>query len=82
MGDNPRRLDRPQLLEIRMTDVTQPPEKAVALSGTAAARLTGVSAKTLARRALKGEPLGRIKIGRRVLYHRVTLEAWLASKAK
>ncbi len=65
-----------------MTEVTQQTEKAVALNGSAAARLTGLSAKTLERRALKGEPLGRIKIGRRVLYHREKLEAWLATKAK
>ncbi len=57
-------------------------EEAVALAGPAAARLTGLSAKTLERRALEGEPVGRMKVGRRVLFHRATLEAWLASKAK
>ena len=65
-----------------MNDVMNPPVEAVALDGTAAARLSGLSAKTLERRALEGEPLGRIKVGRRVLFHRATLEAWLASKAK
>ena len=65
-----------------MNDVTNLPLEAVALDGPAAARLSGLSAKTLERRALEGEPLGRIKVGRRVLFHRATLEAWLASKAK
>lgn len=54
---------------------------AAALDGHAAARLSGLSAKTLERRALEGAPVGRIKIGRRVLFHRATLEAWLASLA-
>ena len=65
-----------------MNDVTNPPLEAVALDGPDAARLSGLSAKTLERRAFEGEPLGRIKIGRRVLYHRETLLTWLASKAK
>ena len=65
-----------------MNDMTNLPLEAVALDGPAAARLSGLSAKTLERRALEGEPLGRIKIGRRVLFHRATLEAWLASKTK
>lgn len=59
-----------------------PPEEAAALDGPAAARLSGLSAKTLDRRALEGEPVGRMKIGRRVLYHRATLVAYLAEKAK
>lgn len=45
-----------------------------------AARLTGLSAKTLDRRAAAGEPVGRIKTGHRVLYVRAALQAWLASK--
>ena len=66
-----------------MNAVTNPPlEEAAALDGPAAARLSGLSAKTLERRALEGEPVGRIKIGRRVLFHRETLVTWLAEKAK
>ena len=66
-----------------MIAVTNPPlEESAALDGPAAARLTGLSAKTLERRALEGEPVGRIKIGRRVLFHRATLIAWLAEKAQ
>jgi hypothetical protein len=57
------------------------PADAIALDQTAAARLTGLSAKTLGRLADAGEPVGRVKIGRRVIYHRATLEAWLLSKA-
>ncbi len=65
-----------------MNAATNPPlEEAAALDGPAAARLTGLSAKTLDRRALEGEPVGRIKIGRRVLFHRATLVAWMACKA-
>ncbi len=45
-----------------------------------AARFTGLSAKTLERRAAEGEPVGRIKVGRRVLFVRARLEAWLTSK--
>ncbi len=59
-----------------------PTESAAALDSRAAAHLSGLSAKTLERRALEGEQLGRFKIGRRVLFHRKTLVAWLASKAK
>lgn len=46
-----------------------------------AARLTGLSAKTLGRLADAGEAVGRIKIGRRVLFLRSALESWLAGKA-
>jgi hypothetical protein len=46
-----------------------------------AARLTGLSAKTLGRLADAGETIGRIKINRRVLYHRPTLAAWFAARA-
>jgi hypothetical protein len=45
-----------------------------------AERLTGLSAKTLGRLADAGEPVGRLKVGRRVLYHRATLAAWLLSR--
>lgn len=46
-----------------------------------AAMLTNLSAKTLGRLADAGEAVGRIKVGRRVLYHRPTLSAWLAAQA-
>ena len=45
-----------------------------------AERLTGLSYKTLERATQAGEPTGRAKIGRRVVYHRATLEKWLVSK--
>ncbi|MBA4188153.1 MAG: hypothetical protein C0467_09060 [Planctomycetaceae bacterium] len=46
-----------------------------------AARLIKLSAKTLGRLADAGELVGRIKIGRRVLNLRTTLECWLIAKA-
>lgn len=52
------------------------------LDQSEAARLTKLSAKTLGRLADAGEPIGRIRIGRRVLYLRSSLEQWLASKAE
>lgn len=55
--------------------------ESVGLSEAEAARLTGLSGKTLKRRADAGEPVGRITIGTRVLYHRPTLLGWLANKA-
>ncbi len=45
-----------------------------------AARLTKVSAKTLGRLADAGEPVGRIKVGRRVLFVRSHLTRWLEAK--
>lgn len=54
----------------------------LAIDQAEAARLTRLSAKTLGRLADAGEPVGRVKIGRRVLYHKATLEAWLISKAE
>lgn len=53
----------------------------LALDQSEAAKLTSLSAKTLGRLADAGEPMGRIKVGRRVLYHRVTLAAWFAARA-
>lgn len=46
-----------------------------------AAKRTSLSAKTLGRLADAGEPVGRLKVGRRVLYHVPTLAAWLAARA-
>jgi len=53
----------------------------IALTGPEAARFTRLSTKTLDRHAEAGEPLGRIKVGRRVLFLKAALESWLASKA-
>jgi len=55
--------------------------EAVTLTGPEAARFTKLSAKTLERHAEAGEPVGRIKIGRRVLFLKASLESWLAGKA-
>ena len=56
--------------------------EAVALTGPEAAEFTKLSAKTHERHAEAGEPVGRVKIGRRVVYLRAALEAWLASKVQ
>lgn len=53
---------------------------AATLSQVEAAAFTGVSAKSLDRLSAAGEPLGRIKIGRRVVYLRTALEKWLDAK--
>ena len=68
-----------------MSTLTTPAEKGEALAAITvdqleAERLTNLSAKTLERYALAGEPVGRIKVGRRVLFLRAALERWLASK--
>lgn len=55
--------------------------EAVTLTGPEAAQFTKLSAKTLERHAEAGEPVGRIKIGRRVLFLKKSLETWLAGKA-
>ena len=47
-----------------------------------AARLSGLSGKTLLRRSREGEPTGLIKNGRRVLFLRHGLEAWLERQAQ
>ena len=54
--------------------------EAVALNGPEAEKFSALSAKTLDRHAKAGEPVGRAKIGRRVVYIKATLAAWLASK--
>lgn len=58
-----------------------PCSDALAIDQHEAARLTGLSAKTLERLAAAGEPVGRVKIGRRVVFHRDTLVGWLANRA-
>ena len=55
--------------------------EAITIDQREAARLTGLSAKTLGRLSDTGEPTGRVKIGRRVLYHVAMLKTWLASHA-
>jgi hypothetical protein len=68
--------------EITPSGTTSPePSTVLAVDQTEAARISGLSAKTLGRLADAGEPVGRIKINRRVLYLRSTLETYLASKA-
>lgn len=68
-----------------MSTLTTAPEKAEALDRITvdqleAERITNLSYKTLERHALAGEPVGRVKIGRRVLFVRIVLEAWINSK--
>ena len=64
-----------------LPSTTPAPADAMALDQNEAARLTGLSAKTLGRLADAGEPVGRVKVGRRVLFLKSALEAWLAAKA-
>ncbi len=45
-----------------------------------AERITRLSYKTLEAYSKAGEPVGRIKVGRRVLFVRKVLEAWINSK--
>ena len=54
--------------------------EAVTLTGPEAAQFTKLSAKTLERHAEAGELVGRIKVGRRVLFLKAALESWLNSK--
>ena len=54
--------------------------EAVTLTGPEAALFTKLSAKTLERHAEAGELVGRIKVGRRVLFLKASLESWLNSK--
>ncbi len=68
-----------------MSILTAPAEKAQALEAITvdqlgAEKVSGVSAKTLERYALAGEPVGRIKVGRRVLFVKSVLEKWILSK--
>jgi len=56
--------------------------EAIALSGPAAAKFTGISAKSLERHSAAGEALGRVKVGRRVIYLKAALESWLREKSK
>ncbi len=56
------------------------PDDAITVDQLGAEKVTGLSYKTLERAALAGEPVGRIKVGRRVLFVREVLEAWIKSK--
>jgi excisionase family DNA binding protein len=58
---------------------TEPP---VTLTNSEAEAFTHLSAKTLERLAHAGHPVGRIKVGRRVLFVRAKLEQWLKSEAE
>lgn len=53
---------------------------AITIDQREAELITNLSIKTLERHALAGEPVGRVKIGRRVLYVKTQLENWLKSK--
>lgn len=68
--------------EILFTPPSQASIDPLAIDQREAAMVTGLSAKTLGRLADAGEPVGRVKIGRRVLYHRATLSTWLLSRAE
>ena len=65
-----------------MLDPITAPTITLTVDQAEAARLTKLSAKTLGRFADAGEPIGRIKVGRRVLFLRAALERWLVSKAE
>jgi hypothetical protein len=54
---------------------------ALALDQRQAAKLVGLSAKTLGRLADAGEPVGRVKIGRRVVFYIPALRKWLEARA-
>jgi pyridoxal/pyridoxine/pyridoxamine kinase len=64
-----------------MQTVHQPPSAdTITVDQLEAERLTGVSHKSLERATKAGEATGRIKVGRRVLFVRDVLEAWIKSK--
>ncbi len=50
------------------------------LNAMAAARYLGLSTSTLAKMRLSGNTPAFLKLGRRVLYRRIDLEAWLESR--
>jgi hypothetical protein len=51
----------------------------ISISQVEAARLSGLSAKTLERRTLEGAPTGRRTVGRRVVFVLEEFKAWLSS---
>jgi phage terminase Nu1 subunit (DNA packaging protein) len=55
--------------------------EALTVDNRGAEVLTGLSYKTIERAADRGEPVGRLRVGRKVLYMRASLAKWLASKA-
>lgn len=57
------------------------PTDALAVDEPTAARMLGISAKTLGRLARDGERVGKLKIGSRVLYDVTSLKTWLAAQA-
>ncbi len=59
-----------------------PPCEPITLSGPEAAKFSGLSAKMLDRRPAAGQPVGRVKVGRRVVYLKAPLEAWLTSMTR
>jgi hypothetical protein len=61
------------------TDTAAP--EPLAVDARAAAAMLGISPKSLERVAARGEPVGRTKIGRRVVFNVDKLRAWLAAKS-
>jgi hypothetical protein len=57
------------------------PSDAITIDLLEASRLTGLSPKTLTRKSDEGQPTGRVRVGRRVLFVRDRLAAWLSSMA-
>jgi phage terminase Nu1 subunit (DNA packaging protein) len=60
---------------------TPPAPDPINIDQTEAARLCGLSSKTLERLSRSGEPLGRFRVGNRVLFHFPTLKAWFSARA-
>lgn len=59
---------------------TPTPDDRLMIDESEAARLTGLSGKTLKRLADAGERVGRVRILRAVRFHRETLVAWAAAR--
>ncbi len=53
----------------------------VTVDSAEAARLTGLSEATLKRASQRGEPTGRLTVGRRVVFNRRVLIEWLDAQA-
>jgi hypothetical protein len=60
---------------------TPPADERLCVKQEDIAAVAGVSAKTLERLAKKGESVGRLKLGRAVVFHLPTLNAWLTARA-
>jgi excisionase family DNA binding protein len=58
------------------------PTESLVLNVAQAARYLGLSCSTLAKMRLNGSTPSFLKLGRRVLYRREDLDAWLASRLR